>query len=316
MKSEAQICYEKVQNEILSSPGMVEESERRLLFKHAFASRGDQSIVEFGAFFGASSLSLLAGANAKKKQKVICIDAYEVSQDHRFCKHVISIAQRYHLEKLLEKKGNKINWRRITEKVIGEKYLSQATLIESLVDETFNFNLLPNPIGLLHLDLPKDADTLKPILDGSFTKLSPNSVIAFQDYAYHFSNELICFFRLLEKEGIITPVNIAASSIFYKVKHSDPSKIKWQEYLHTAQAHQSELIRDATIQYKNFKQFRKNEITALKGAEIVSLLSKKKRDLAVVQQIENLIFETFKADPRNASRVLSQILSEKIETHR
>ena len=123
MKSEAQICYEKVQNEILSSPGMVEESERRLLFKHAFASRGDQSIVEFGAFFGASSLSLLAGANAKKKQKVICIDAYEVSQDHRFCKHVISIAQRYHLEKLLEKKGNKINWRRITEKVIGEKYL-------------------------------------------------------------------------------------------------------------------------------------------------------------------------------------------------
>ena len=90
---------------------------------------------------------------------------------------------------------------------------------------------LPETIGLLHLDLPKDAKTIQPILKGAFPRLRQGSIIAFQDYAYQFSNELISLFELLEQLGYIKAVNIAASSMFFEVQKDSLSPEKSRIYI-------------------------------------------------------------------------------------
>ena len=95
------------------------------------------------------------------------------------------------------RKNGKTNWLQITQAVLG-KELKTVKLIQGLVDNEFDMDQLPPQIGLLHLDLPKDAKTLIPILKGACPRLICGSIIAFQDYAYQLSNELISFFELLE----------------------------------------------------------------------------------------------------------------------
>ena len=191
MKSAAQQAYEKVQKNLLMAPGMVEESERRLLFKAAFNCQ--LPVVEFGAFFGASTLALACGTSAgqAKPTPITCIDAFEVDVNHCFHKHVINYAKRFKAEKLLQSNGKKTNWKEVTKAVLGAKS-KDVKLIKGVVDKKFDMSVLPETIGLLHLDLPKDAATMLPILKGAFPRLQCGGIIAFQDYAYQFSNELRC----------------------------------------------------------------------------------------------------------------------------
>lgn len=95
VKSIAQIAYEKAIGRIQDAPGMIEEDERRLLFKAAYNCQ-NLPIVELGAFLGASTLALAKGLEARNENtenKICCIDTFEVSKSHAFHKHVISYAK-------------------------------------------------------------------------------------------------------------------------------------------------------------------------------------------------------------------------------
>ena len=94
MTSIAQSAYERVKGDLLKAPGMIEESERRLLFKAAFNCK-DLPIVEFGAFFGASTLALASGviSNEINYNPIVCIDAFEVDISHNLYKYVINYAK-------------------------------------------------------------------------------------------------------------------------------------------------------------------------------------------------------------------------------
>ena len=110
MTSISQVAYEKVKTRLLRAPGMIEESERRLLFKAAFDCK-NLAIVEFGAFFGASTVALASGAisNGENHNPVICVDAFEVDINHNFYKYVINYAKKCNAEKLLSIEGSKVN---------------------------------------------------------------------------------------------------------------------------------------------------------------------------------------------------------------
>ena len=131
---------------------------------------------------------------------------------------------------LLINKGTKINWQQITEAVLG-KNISRVKLVPGIVDEKFDMSILPDQIGLLHLDLPKDAKTMMPILKNVFPRLAKGSIIAFQDYAYQHSNELIAIFELLENRQYISKVAIAASSVFYEVREINFKSIDFNRLL-------------------------------------------------------------------------------------
>ena len=315
MKSAAQKAYEKVQKSLLMAPGMIEESERRLLFKAAFNCR--LPVVEFGAFFGASTLALAKGLSARETKSfpLTCIDAFEVKTDHSFHKHVISYAKRCKADKLLRTSGEKTNWLEITKAVLGSE-LKNVRLVKGIVDNNFDMAVLPETIGLLHLDLPKDAKTIQPILKGAFTKLRKGSIIAFQDYAYQFSNELISLFELLEQLGHIKAVNIAASSMFFEVQKDSLTPENLDSILQKAINNQTSLIKNAIQKYKNYQNCRPQEIIALYSAAIRATTTDKNSSKFQQQHdIQTLIKQISAIDGERAAFTLSELLTETLETH-
>ena len=315
MKSAAQQAYEKVQKSLLMAPGMIEESERRLLFKAAFNCR--LPIVEFGAFFGASTLALAKGLSARETKSfpLTSIDAFEVKTDHSFHKHVISYAKHCKADKLLQTDGEKTNWLKITKAVLGGE-LENVRLIKGIVDNAFDMTLLPETIGLLHLDLPKDAKTIQPILKGAFPRLRQGSIIAFQDYAYQFSNELISLFELLEQLGHIKAVNIAASSMFFEVQKDLLSPEDLESILQKAINNQTFLVHNAIQKYKNYQSSRTQEIVALYSVAIRPEMTRKRSSKFLQQHdIQNLIQQISAIDAERAAFTLAELLTETLETH-
>ena len=317
MKSPSQVAYEKVQARLAKAPGMIEESERRLLFEAAFNSNG-LPIVEFGAFFGASTVALACGAAARTTGQVpiFCIDAFEVDNDHNFHKYVLGYAQSVKPEKLLIKNNGKTNWLQITKAVLGKEQ-KMVNIIQGLVDNKFDMTQLPPKIGLLHLDLPKDAQTLIPILKGAFPRLTDGSMIAFQDYAYQLSNELISFFEILEKQKYIKPISIAASSMFYEVCTNKMKEIDLLNLLTESMNNQEILIRDAITKYSSYSTARGQESIALYGAVIRSIIAQKDSgEFQQKEKIQKVIEKMYQINPSRAAFVLSDLITEDIEQHR
>lgn len=316
MKSEAQQAYEKCRERLLSAPGMIEEKERRLLFKAAY-NCPDLPVVEFGTFFGASALALASGLAARNlnPHQIICIDAFEVSKDHRLHKHVMDFAKRCNGIGLLTQDDQKTNWLRITQAVLGE-HLERAKLVPGIVDSEFNTSLIPERIGLLHLDLPKDARTIEPILKGAIPRLLTNSVIVFQDYAYQFSNELIAFFELLEQNGHLQAIDIAASSIYYRVTSQDPESVDWGSILRDSLDKQCALIASAIKRYETYRPHRGRELIALKGAAIrAEATNKLPANFEQQRIIQRYIQEMMGMDPSHAAFILAELFTEEIAQH-
>lgn len=317
MESPAQIAYAKDKETLLKAPGMIEEIERRLLFKAAF-NCPTLPIVEFGAFFGASTLALASGLEARRlnNHPLLSIDAFEVDKGHFFHKHVVSYARSYGSEHLLYQSGSKLNWMKITEAVLGEK-IKNVKLIKGIVNDDFNMNVLPEKIGILHLDLPKDIDTILPILRGVFPRLVDGSMIIFQDYAYQHSNELISLFELLEWRGLIQRTATGASTMFYSVKTNRLKTINFQELIVTATKHQVALCTKAIEKYKKMKNHRNSEIIALEGAAIRSIIaqddkSEFKRQHQIMNHIENMT----RLNPKRTAFVLSDLITQTLYQHK
>ena len=310
MKSKAQSAYEDVQKRLLMAPGMIEESERRLLFKYAFNCRS-LPVVEFGVFFGASTLALTCGISSMKANPahLTCIDSFEVEADHSFHKYVIIYAKRCGAENLLQINGTKTNWMKITQAVLGSE-AKNVRLIKGIVDKNFDMSLLPETIGLLHLDLPKDAETMRPILKGAFPRLIKGSIIAFQDYAYQFSNELIAFFELLEQCNYIKAVNIAASSMFFEVQKKLISASNLNSLLHEAVKNQTSLIQQAIQKYKDYSNSRPQQIIALHAAAIQAVRTSQPHSSFTQQsKIAYHLQEMNHLEANHAARVLSELLT-------
>lgn len=245
-----------------------------------------------------------------------CIDAFEVKTDHSFHKHVISYAKRFKAEKLLRTDGERTNWLEITKAVL-ESESNNVRLVKGIVDEKFDMTLLPKKIGLLHLDLPKDAATILPILKGAFPKLVRGSIIAFQDYAYQFSNELIALFELLEQKEMIRQTNIAASSMFFEVCTERMVCIDPESLVQIAVSNQHKLIEDATKKYSKYSGSRPQELIALYAAALWAARTDQQPTTFDQQtRSRGIIKEMMKINQERTIFVLTELLTEKIEGHR
>lgn len=316
-RSKPENCFLQAKTRLLEAPGMIEESERKLLFLSGYEA-GSKNIVEFGAFFGASTLALASGmlANNQSNSKIICIDAFEVSKSHSFYKHVVDFCEANNLLDLLKFTGDKAQWLDITRKVIGPDVLENVELISSLVDENFTEESLPAKIELLHLDMPKDINTITPIVKLAFPRLQKGSKILFQDFGYHFSNELISFFQILEEELILEKKAIAASTVKYEVLSDNLGSINWQNKLDEAKSEQSKLIRAAAESYKKTHGSRKQEIVAIIGAEINYYARNQSISDFEKQRIINaLLEEALKIDKSRMAFVVAELLTDQFKPH-
>lgn len=312
MKSTAQTAYEKVRARLLRAPGMVEESERRLLFKAAY---GCQSlpIVEFGTFFGASSLALASGIAERKtnKNQLICIDAFEVDKSHPFHKHVMMYSKHSKTDHLLNSEGGKTNWEKIFRSVVGEDLLQRIQIEKMVIGSDSHIECMPEIIGLLHLDLPKDAKTITPILQSAFPRLKKGSIIVFQDYAYQFSNQLIAFFELSCEMKILKARNIAASSMFFELTSESPTGQEWMNILGKSCELEEALVQKAVQTYDTIPARRNQEMIQMHGARIRAAISNQTR--GTIEQrnlITDAIEKMIKLDTKAASTAVGTLISE------
>lgn len=144
-----------------------------------------------------------------------------------------------------------------------------------------------------------------------------NSIIAFQDYAYQFSNELITFFELLEQKSIVEKYKMAASSIFYKVKSSRTKEINWEEILKTALLDEENLIRNAETKYSKITSARIQEKIKIKGALIRSMACKNKAyDFSNRTKLRTEIEKMMHMNSTLGGFVLAEIMTQEIEPHK
>jgi hypothetical protein len=94
----------------------------------------------------------------------------------------------------------------------------QIELNQVIVESGVVIPKLPEKIGLLHLDMPKDLATITSIAEQVFPRCELNSIIAFQDYYYHFSGDLIAFFTYLENLGYLVVEKSEGCTAFFRIK--------------------------------------------------------------------------------------------------
>ncbi len=319
MKSDAQNAFEKNRQVLYSAPGMIEEAERKLLFKSAFMSL-DLPIVEFGSFFGASTLALAKGVKSKRNCpeiiKIYSFDAFKVSRHHAFYEQVINFAKFFNLDDLLQYSGSEVDWIKVTKTILKDD-LDVTEINQILINDDFNPSILPQRIGFIHLDLPKDSETIRPILKSAFPLLVKGSTVVFQDFYYYFSDELIAFFELLEDKGIITSINVAGSSNFYRLNIDYANKVPWLDLLTESLDNKNMLIRNAINRHSINKMSSSKQIIRLITALINSIA---KYPLPIrgksKHMISNLIRRSNEINTAETAEILAALLVERLEQHK
>ena len=204
----------------------------------------------------------------------------------------------------------------ITKAVPGKKS-NKVRLIKGTVDKKFDMTILPEIIGLLHLDLQKDATTILPILKGAFPRLTRQSITAFQDYVYQFSNELIALFELLEQKEMIRTINIAASSMFFEDCTERMYDIDPENLVQIALPNQHKFIEEAIKKYQQYSTGRPQELIALYAAALwAARTDQKPTTFAQQTRGREIIREMIKINRERKIFVLTELLAKKIEGHR
>jgi hypothetical protein len=204
-------------DDAFSVPGMLTKSEREKLYSYA-SQCTHGCILELGVFFGASAVALsLGAAQGGLGVPVLAVDAFTVSKSHPFAKHVIEYAEIYNLNSLLDAGGGSISWIRIPESYIKSFCNESCTLIQRNISQHELFHFVTDDISLLHLDLPKNLQTMEPIAKNILPRLKSGALIAFQDHGYHFSGDLIAFFEYLFQLGWIDLVDYSGSTLYASV---------------------------------------------------------------------------------------------------
>ena len=206
-------------------PGMVSVGERRLLYEYARCST--ENIVEFGTFFGSSAGALAVGLIKRPQptsSKVYLYDAFEVEAAHPFARHVVERAEAYGLIDRIEIDRKKVSWRNLIDYLLRD-WQGQYEINQVVVKPGQIIPSLPLKIGLLHLDMPKDLLTATPIVEQVFPRCEPGSVIAFQDYYYHFSGDLVAFFEFAQDIGMLLLEQSEGCTAFFRVNSRLPEDL-------------------------------------------------------------------------------------------
>lgn len=220
--------WAKARRTVMSIPGMTEEAERQLLYQIAFDVPPGSNLVEFGAFLGASSSALLQGIRDSHEEsnhapkKLTVIDAFECEKESDLANNVIGWINKSKLKETYQKSLRlgtaTVNWQTCVDKILSKIYTGHFITVQSIIDETWIGHELPENISFLHLDLPKEWETLKRILEKSCNKMNDGCIISFQDYAFEISGEIIIAANYLIEQNYIEPTHKAASSLFCKLK--------------------------------------------------------------------------------------------------
>lgn len=199
-----------------SIPGMIEPSERELLYRTSQSlefANGD-AVVEFGAFFGRSSNCIAQGLARNKTFTSDCAfysyDSFECDEDGGFAKYVFALGGPLASE-LVSRTGKKIDFSPIFQHYLAD-YVEKglATPVKAELQNSFPKS---QRIIMMHVDSPKFYEEFKVILFRFLPLTKVGAPILFQDFFFHWSASLIAVVSLMLERGDIEIVESAASTL-------------------------------------------------------------------------------------------------------
>ena len=197
-------------------PGMIEPSERNLIYK--FSSIQKDSIVEVGSFIGASTVCMCEASIKNGFHPLIySFDPHEVPWTDPWHASVLDWANRLKCRELLSITSSGIDFSKIFEK--NTKGYPFLNYFHSPFTSECTSNL-PSKIGLLFRDLSKDWQDFIPIFGHLFPRLSEGSNVIFQDYGYREGLDVLAIASLLCDQKFMEPIETAATSACFIVKRS------------------------------------------------------------------------------------------------
>ena len=149
-------------------PGMIEPKEQTLLEQLAREIQFDEneSVVEFGTFFGRSTASISAGLKSNetfaRNSGFYAYDSFECDLEGGFYRHVRDNAVRANVTDLLLKRGNRVDFFPIFEKYL-DHYIKKGILRPQKCELKNSFPK-GEAIRLMHIDSPKFYDEFRLIL--------------------------------------------------------------------------------------------------------------------------------------------------------
>ena len=202
------------QEKYLTIPGMIESSERNLIYQ--FSSIQKDPIVEIGSFIGASTVCMCeASMRHGYHPRIYSFDPHIVPWSDPWHLTVLDWAKKLKCSELLSISTAGVDFSKIY-----EKYTDGYPILNGY-HERFTSECaprLPSKIGLLFLDLSKDWQDFVPILGYLFPKLSTGSHVIFQDYGYRQGLDVFVIASLLCDQKFLEPVTTAATSACFVVK--------------------------------------------------------------------------------------------------
>lgn len=179
----------------LRIPGMVSRSERKNLFRQSSKLSGKGHILEFGAFFGASTSAILSGLKLSNSEKEFHVYDYFKTNDPWFSEVTRSLAGEY--EHLLFTKDGWLDFSKVYESFINDPIVQTHKILIQ------DFIWKKEPIEFIHLDLPKDWAQAERIATQTFPFLVQESKIIFQDFVNQWSYEIGAMIGFLLREEYI-----------------------------------------------------------------------------------------------------------------
>lgn len=208
-------------NPHLLVPGMVSRLERENLVRQASCLEGRGHAVEFGAFVGASTASILKGLSMSGFQHRFHVYDLFRTNDPWFSSLVRKLL--VETRDLLLVDGEYLDFSRVYEHYI------QDDRVETHRMNVTDLEWIGEPIEFIHLDLPKDWYSAEKIVSETFPFIVPRGILIFQDFVNQWSFELIALIGSLLRGGQIRIEGVCgptlSTSILTQISWSRVSEI-------------------------------------------------------------------------------------------
>ena len=208
----------KLQSELLL-PGMLERSERSLLFEKAISMPTHHIAVEFGAFLGASTACIAHGLKRSgNRNKINTFDLFVCSLNNVYSFQVERIAKKlnYDLQAKIVDNKSVYDYKILASQLLkpfDNVNLNQVNIANS--EEVVRSRVGSKKIGLLHIDAPKDWLLLRSIFRSTLNNLGEGSLILEQDFYFECAPSIILAFYYLEINNFCTfDENAASTAVF------------------------------------------------------------------------------------------------------
>ena len=177
-------------------PGMVSRSERKNLAKQASKLTGRGHVLEFGAFFGASTAAILCGLKQNGLTKEFHVFDYFKTNDQWFSDITRQLAKSH--ESLLSIDGEWLDFSGVYHYFINDPVVHTHKILIS------DLEWKNEPIEFIHLDLPKDWSQAGKIASETFPWIIKDAKLIFQDFVNQWSFEIGAMIGFLLKERLIS----------------------------------------------------------------------------------------------------------------